>query len=37
MMKRKSFYKIHVKVFGYGINTTFTQFKAKVEMAIELA
>ena len=29
---KKNYKEIHVKVFGYGINTTFTQFEAKVEM-----
>ena len=29
---KQKYKEIHVKVFGYGINTTFTQFEAKVEM-----
>ena len=29
---KQKYKEIHVKVSGYGINTTFTQFEAKVEM-----
>ena len=29
---KQKYKEIHVKVSGYGINITFTQFEAKVEM-----
>ena len=34
---KQKYKEIHVKVSGYGINTTFTQFEAKVEMETQLA